>query len=95
MKGCVFLFAIRNPLSHCKKLREELKFKVLYGFPLAKSLEKKKIKENKRKERKRRNNKKIAGLVGIAKGFYEFQLFMFQLGMYFVDKLHWSRKDVV
>jgi len=53
-----------------------LKFKVLYGFPLAKSLEKKKIKENKRKERKRRNNKKSVGLVGIAKSIYDFKLFM-------------------
>jgi len=57
MKGCVFLFDIRNPLSCCTKFREELKFKVLYGFPLANSLEKRREKTKRKKEQTKKEQK--------------------------------------
>ena len=75
MKGFEFLLYIRNPLSCCTKIREELKFKVCYGFSLADSFGKKwenktkkiyeKIEQKRKTEEKRGIIKKMLALFGL------------------------------
>jgi len=67
-----------NPLSFCTKFREELRFKVCCGFPLANSFGKKKQNTKKTKEKKE-NNTKSVGRVGDCK-IFDFQLFVSSIG---------------